>query len=160
MLALRNGLTITTRDSLCCTWQRTFQWWRCLQATPLCNAVQENPACPFLKRIYNSVLTKRCVLFGLLISCALYSRSVKWWERNTPGQHKQSLHFFKFCGNFYLFDCLSAFFCSPVWYFSTTWMTNYKATTAIACCDGKKSKTCTICFIYNELSPLPFWCSL
>ena len=58
---------------------------------------------------------KGVYLFGLLISRALYSRSsIKWWERNTPGQDKQSLHFFKFCGNFYLFDCLSAFLLSSM----------------------------------------------
>ena len=27
---------------------------------------------------------------------------------------------------------------------------------AIACCDGEKSITCTICSIYSEPSPLPF----
>lgn len=32
-------------------------------------------------------------------------------------------------------------------------MTNNKGTIAIACCDGKESKTCTICFIYNAPSP-------
>lgn len=73
-------------------------------------------------------------LFGLLISRALYSRSSSD-EKNTPGQDKQSSHFFKFCGNFYLFDCLSA-----VWCFCTTRMTNYMGTIAIARCDGKKVK--------------------
>ena len=31
-------------------------------------------------------------------------------EKEIVQRKTNSLHFFKFCGNFYLFDCLSAFF--------------------------------------------------
>ena len=74
-------------------------------------------------------------LFGLLISRALYSRSSSDEKEILQGKTIRAHIFFKFCANFYLFDCLSA-----VWCFCTTRMTNYMGTIAIARCDGKKVK--------------------
>ena len=102
---------------------------------------------------------KRMYLFGLEISCALYSRSSGDKKEILQGKTNRAYIFSNFVVLFIRLTVSVHLLLSSMvlW---TTWMTNYKGTIAIACCDRKRSKTCTIYFIYKEPCPLPFWSSL
>ena len=102
---------------------------------------------------------KGVYLLGLLISCALYSRSSGDEKEIHQGKTNRAYIFSNFV---VIFTCLTV----SVHFLLSSMVFLHHVNDKLHGDDShrplwwEKSKTCKTCVIYNEPSPLPFWCLL